>query len=80
VFSEEEANDDCVGDRGTRGIVVAADTEESSGYMKSSETKILSVLGGVQLGKQTPKKPNVPTGACLISGAGDFRVCDRVDV
>jgi len=51
------------------GIVVAADTEESSGYMKSSETKILSVLGGVQLGKQT--KPNVATGACLISGAGD---------
>jgi hypothetical protein len=51
------------------GIVVAADTEESSGYMKSSEAKILSVLDGVQLGKQT--KPNFPTGACLISGAGD---------
>jgi hypothetical protein len=43
------------------GIVVAADTEESSGYLKNETTKILNVIG--------PK--DILGGSCVISGAGD---------
>jgi hypothetical protein len=43
------------------GVVLAADTEESTGYLKNETTKILNVLGG----------KDVLKGSAVISGAGD---------
>src|SRR5438445_5672612 len=51
---------------GTDGIVVAADTEESYGAIKTDTTKILTVFCTGADGK-----PNPVPGACVISSAGD---------
>jgi hypothetical protein len=54
------------------GIVVAADTEESAGTLKSETTKILYVLGEIPAGDPGASNPAPPSsGVCLISGAGD---------
>jgi len=57
-------------------IVIAADTEESSGYLKSESTKILTVLGQVQLGSGNATAHHPSRGACLISGAGNADYID----
>jgi len=65
------------------GIVVAADTEETTGYMKSSQTKILSVLGGMTVGEPNETvsmeyKKDDPLGACAITGAGNSGYIDCI--
>jgi hypothetical protein len=52
------------------GIVLAADTEESSGYLKSGQTKIVGVLD-TEAGRKS-------LGACLISGAGTSDYIDSL--
>lgn len=52
----------------TGGVVIAADTEEVAGYMKSAQSKIVTVLDGL--------KP--PRGACAIAGAGDAGYIDAL--
>jgi hypothetical protein len=56
------------------GVVVATDSEESGGYLKSGATKIIHVFGETTLGD----KPSPPKGACLISGAGSSVYVDSL--
>ena len=50
------------------GIVVAADTEETSGYLKTEQTKILTVLCSPPVNDKNVRQLS---GSCLISGAGN---------
>jgi hypothetical protein len=59
-----------LGIRAGNSIVMAADTEESSGYLKGESTKILTVLDRVPLEDASAKGSRPHHGACLISGAG----------
>jgi 20S proteasome alpha/beta subunit len=47
------------------GLVVGADSEESTGYLKSNQHKLLTVYNGVPVGP--PPYPAV----CIFTGAGD---------
>jgi hypothetical protein len=57
------------------GIVVAADMEETSGYLKTTDTKILSVVSNIPAGKPDPAK--ISEG-CLIAGAGNSDYIERL--
>jgi hypothetical protein len=61
------------------GIVVAADTEESGGFLKSGQNKILTVGGHIQLGHPAATSQSL-CGACLISGAGESAYIDNLSM
>jgi hypothetical protein len=66
----------CIGILASDGVVVAADTEEISGYLKSSQPKIITVGSGIQLGKTSGS--SLTGGACIIAGAGDAGYIDSL--
>lgn len=56
----------CIGMLGSDGVVIAADTQETDQYYKREQSKIMSFIGGIQLGSN----PSPPTMALALTGAG----------
>jgi hypothetical protein len=58
----------------TDGLVVGADSEESTGFLKSSQQKLMPLFLGMQLGSGG----HPPTGVCVFTGSGDGGYIDAV--
>jgi hypothetical protein len=57
----------CLGITANDGIVVAADTLESTDYLKNEKSKVMYAFGTIQMGQPESR----PRSAALICGAGD---------
>jgi 20S proteasome alpha/beta subunit len=62
----------CIGIYAQDGVVIAADAEESDGYLKRGQQKIRSWLGAVPAGSVPPS----PEAAIVFTGAGDAAYID----
>jgi hypothetical protein len=56
------------------GLVIGADSEESTGYLKSTQQKLSPLFLGVPLGNN----PDPPSGVCVFTGAGDGGYIDAI--
>jgi hypothetical protein len=63
-----------IGIKARDGLVVGADSEESTGFLKSSQQKLMPLYLGMQVGSN----PSPPTGVCVFTGAGDGGYIDAI--
>jgi hypothetical protein len=63
-----------IGIKAQDGLVVGADSEESTGFLKSTQQKLLPLFIGMQLGSDG----HPPTGVCVFTGAGDGGYIDAI--
>jgi hypothetical protein len=57
------------------GLVVGADSEESTGFLKSTQQKLMPLFLGMQIGGNNA---HPPTGVCVFTGSGDGGYIDAV--
>jgi hypothetical protein len=63
-----------IGVRANDGLVIGADSEESTGFLKNTQQKLMPFYMGMQLGSN----PAPPSGICVFTGAGDGGYIDAI--